>query len=227
MLGNEFKSQIETNNRSKQLLSIYAKSTLLAWMMEPFRHCWFATSSFDRCAGLNFLAASILMTVAGLLSAGVLRAAAPDRSQTFGGTHGASFDDSHDINAWGRITKIVIRHSTGVDSIGTNYISVSGTIGQPDAGGPMTGGTYSLTGGFWALISVLQTPGAPTLCVSHSGNTVTVYWQAVAGWNLQQNANLANTLGWSTSSGVTTNNGTNSLTINNPSGNLFFRLQHQ
>jgi hypothetical protein len=37
--------------------------------------------------------------------------------------------------------------------------SVSGTIGQPDAGGAMTGGGYSLTGGFWSLISVVQTPG--------------------------------------------------------------------
>jgi hypothetical protein len=29
-------------------------------------------------------------------------------------------------------------------------LSLSGTIGQHDAGGPLTGGTYSLTGGFWA-----------------------------------------------------------------------------
>ncbi len=44
--------------------------------------------------------------------------------------------------------------------------SVSGTIGQHDAGQPMTGGTYSLTGGFWSLIAVVQTPGAPTLYIS-------------------------------------------------------------
>src|ERR1700759_4026723 len=65
--------------------------------------------------------------------------------------------------------------------------AVSGTIGQHDAGGPMTGGNYSLTGGFWSLISVVQTAGAPTLYISHSGNTVTVYWQNVTGWALQQN----------------------------------------
>src|SRR6185503_17568854 len=41
--------------------------------------------------------------------------------------------------------------------------SVSGTIGQPDAGGPMTGGNYSLTGGFWALPGVIQMPDGPTL----------------------------------------------------------------
>ena len=38
----------------------------------------------------------------------------------------------------------------GGTSTGGVY-SVSGTIGQHDAGGPMTGGNYSLTGGFWAL----------------------------------------------------------------------------
>src|SRR5437763_1573544 len=40
--------------------------------------------------------------------------------------------------------------------------SLSGTIGQHDAGGPLTGGNYSLTGGFWALYAV-PTTGAPTL----------------------------------------------------------------
>ena len=50
--------------------------------------------------------------------------------------------------------------------------SVTGTIGQPDAGGAMTGGNYSLTGGFWSLIAVVQTAGSPTLTVSHSGSSV-------------------------------------------------------
>ena len=103
--------------------------------------------------------------------------------------------------------------------------AVTGTIGQPDAGGAMTGGNYSLTGGFWSLISVVQTAGAPTLFITQSGGTVTVYWQDVSGWSLQQNANLA-TANWSASGGVTTGNGTNYLNIASPAGNLFFRLQH-
>src|SRR5580658_1156297 len=77
----------------------------------------------------------------------------------------------------------------GGTSTGGTY-TVSGTIGQPDASGAMTGGNYSLMGGFWALISVMQTPGAPTLYISHSGNTVTVSWQNMSGWVLQQNGNL-------------------------------------
>jgi hypothetical protein len=112
----------------------------------------------------------------------------------------------------------------GGASTGGTY-TVNGTIGQPDAGGPMTGGNYSLTGGFWALISVAQTPGAPLLYISHSGNTVTVYWQDVSGWNLQQNGILTSSAGWSASGGVTPLNGTNYLTITPPTGNLFFRLK--
>jgi hypothetical protein len=38
--------------------------------------------------------------------------------------------------------------------------TVSGTIGQPDAG-QMSGGTYTLSGGFWGIIAAVQTPGAP------------------------------------------------------------------
>jgi hypothetical protein len=112
----------------------------------------------------------------------------------------------------------------GGTSTGATY-SVTGTIGQPDASGALNGGNYSVTGGFWSLISVVQTPGAPTLYISHAGNTVTVYWQTVSGWNLQQNANLA-TASWSASSGVITNGGTNYLNFTSPSGNAFFRLKN-
>ena len=113
----------------------------------------------------------------------------------------------------------------GGTSTGGVY-AVSGTIGQPDASGAMTGGNYSLTGGFWSLIAAVQTGGAPTLFISHSGNTVTVYWQDVSGWSLQQNSNLTSFGGWSASSGWTTSNGTNYLNITPPTGNLFFRLKN-
>jgi hypothetical protein len=112
----------------------------------------------------------------------------------------------------------------GGTSTGATY-QVSGTIGRLDASGPMTGGSYSLTGGFWSLHAV-QTPGVPTLYISHSGDTVTLFWQDVSGWSLQQNNNLALPANWSASGGVTTSNGTNYLNISSPAGNLFFRLQH-
>ena len=112
----------------------------------------------------------------------------------------------------------------GGTSTGGVY-AVSGTIGQPDASGAMTGGNYSLTGGFWSLIAVVQTGGAPTLYITSSGNTVTVYWQDVSGWSLQQNSNLNSLGGWSVNSSWTTSNGTNYLYITPPVGNLFFRLK--
>ena len=112
----------------------------------------------------------------------------------------------------------------GGTSTGGVY-AVNGTIGQHDAGGPMTGGNYSLTGGFWSLIAVVQTGGAPTLYITISGNAVTVYWQAVSGWSLQQNGNLNSSGGWSVNSSWTTSNGTNYLNVTPPAGDLFFRLK--
>ena len=114
----------------------------------------------------------------------------------------------------------------GGTSTGGVY-AVSGTIGQPDAGGPMMGGNYSLTGGFWALISVVQTPGLPDLIITHPGNSVIVSWPDTGSYTLQQNSNLANSGGWTTSGyAITTANGTNSITIHPPSPNyLFFRLK--
>ncbi len=112
----------------------------------------------------------------------------------------------------------------GGTSSGGNY-SLSGTIGQPDASGAMTGGQYSLTGGFWSIIAVVQTVGLPNLTVTHVGNTVIVSWSDTGTYTLQQNANLASG-SWSASGyTVTTSNGTNSITITAPTGNLFFRLQ--
>jgi hypothetical protein len=114
----------------------------------------------------------------------------------------------------------------GGTSIGGTY-QVAGTIGQPDASGAMSGGNYSVTGGFWSLINVVQTPGAPTLYISRSGNTVTVYWQNVSGWNLIQSGNLTTPIAsWSASTAPTLANGTNYLTLTNPAGNLFFRLKN-
>jgi hypothetical protein len=114
----------------------------------------------------------------------------------------------------------------GGTSTGSVY-SVSGTIGQPDAGGAMSGGNFSVTGGFWSLIAVVQTAGAPWLTITHSGNSVIISWPSPStGFVLQQNSNLATT-NWTTS-GVISDDGTNkSITITSLTGNLFFRLQSQ
>jgi hypothetical protein len=112
----------------------------------------------------------------------------------------------------------------GGTSTGAQY-TVSGTIGQPDASGTLTGGNYSLTGGFWAFISVMQTPGAPVLHISISGKTVTVYWQNISGWTLIQSPSPATPINnWTSNSSWTTTNGTNYLNISSPTGTLYFRL---
>jgi hypothetical protein len=116
----------------------------------------------------------------------------------------------------------------GGTSTGGTY-QVSGTLGQPDASGAMTGGNYALTGGFWSLVDVVQTPGAPKLLIVPNGpGSVQIRWPDAAtnSYTLQQNSNLALANGWTTSGySITPANGTNSITIPSPSGNLFFRLQ--
>ena len=100
----------------------------------------------------------------------------------------------------------------GGTSTGGTY-QVSGTIGQPDAGVAMSGGNFSVSGGFWSLIAVVQTAGAPLLTITHSGNSVIISWPSPStGFVLQQNSNLATT-NWTTS-GVISDDGTNkSITI--------------
>ncbi|HTY88398.1 MAG TPA: hypothetical protein VMB80_13095 [Candidatus Acidoferrum sp.] len=112
----------------------------------------------------------------------------------------------------------------GGTSTGGVY-SVSGTMGQHDAGGPMTGGNYSLTGGFWGLLAVVQTPGTPNLTIKFvAPASAVVSWPNTGSYTLQTNGNLG-TSSWIGYGGtVTTVNGTNNVTITPPTGSLFFRL---
>ena len=109
----------------------------------------------------------------------------------------------------------------GGTSTGGGY-TISGTVGQPDASGAMTGGNYSLTGGFWAIYAV-QTPGAPLLSITYIGNKAVVSWDpSVAGWTLQTNVNLATPATWGNYLGGIVNN---SVTNKPPPNSLFFRLK--
>jgi hypothetical protein len=113
----------------------------------------------------------------------------------------------------------------GGTSTGGVY-SVTGTIGQPDAGALMTGGNYTLQGGFWAIQAV-QTPGAPLLSISRTTtNTVVVSWPSPStGWTLQQNTNSISSVNWSNAPGTIQDNGTTkTLIVNPPTGNRYYRL---
>ena len=71
--------------------------------------------------------------------------------------------------------------------------SVSGTIGQHDASGPLTNAQYSVTGGFWALPVAVQTVGAPLLTIVPAApGQATISWTpATPGFVLQETLSLA------------------------------------
>ena len=112
----------------------------------------------------------------------------------------------------------------GGTSTGGVY-AVSGTIGQPDASGVLSGGPYSVVGGFWSFIAV-QTPGAPLLTIrGTTTNAVLVMWPSPSpGYALQQNTDL-NTTNWLPVLPAPLDNGTTKTVIITPaSGRKFFRL---
>jgi len=116
----------------------------------------------------------------------------------------------------------------GGGGTGTNdQFAVSGTIGHHEAGSSMAGGSYSLTGGFWALYAI-STPGSPALNIAVTPtNTVLVSWPSPStGFGLEQNLDLAGT-NWATPSEILNDNGVNKFIIVTPvPGNRFYRLQH-
>jgi len=117
--------------------------------------------------------------------------------------------------------------SGGGGASSNGQYSVSGTIGQHDAGGAMTGGSYSLTGGFWALYAV-QTAGAPLLTVTlTSTNTVVISWpNPSTGFTLQGNSALGNP-GWAdVTNHQTVVSGQKQVIVAPPVGNQFYRLKN-
>ena len=114
----------------------------------------------------------------------------------------------------------------GGTSTGSVY-SISGTVGQPDAGGPMTGGNYSLTGGFWVLAAV-QTPGAPTLSITLTGNNAVLYWPTnTVGFVLEHNNSVVASNGWTVvSPAPIAINGFQYVTNSLAPGSHFYRLHN-
>jgi hypothetical protein len=108
----------------------------------------------------------------------------------------------------------------GGTSTGGVY-SVSGTIGQPDAGATMTNGQYSVTGGFWALPTAVQTPNAPTLTIVPAGaGQAQISWTPnTPGFVLQETLSLSPTNWVNSLSGTT-----NPVTVTATGTAKFYRL---
>jgi hypothetical protein len=101
--------------------------------------------------------------------------------------------------------------------------TLSGTIGQPDAGPTMSGGNYSLEGGFWGVSAALP---APKLTITRSGSNVIICWPSLfTGYVLEQNANL-NPGSWIPVGITPSDNGTTRcVTIPAAPGTVFYRLK--
>ena len=101
--------------------------------------------------------------------------------------------------------------------------SVSGTIGQAEAGPPAHAGGYTLVGGFWALPQAVQTPGAPTLYLTRAApGWVTLWWTPATGtnWVLQEATSLSPPNWTNAPSGPT-----NPVTVPAPLPAQFYRLR--
>lgn len=67
--------------------------------------------------------------------------------------------------------------------------------------------------------------GLPNLVITYAGNSVTISWPDTGSYALQQNNSLSGS-GWTVSGySISTANGTNSITVSPPAGDLFFRLK--
>jgi len=112
-----------------------------------------------------------------------------------------------------------------MQSTGGPY-TLSGTIGQPDAG-RVAAGTVRVEGGFWGI--AVQQLGFPALQISQSGTNHTLSWLSTeTNFVVQQSLNLAAPTTWTDVGLADTIGGlTNSLTQPVPAAELkrFYRLR--
>lgn len=103
--------------------------------------------------------------------------------------------------AWAQAQSYAIDRSViaagGGTSTGGAY-SLSGTIGQADAGPQLAGGNFTLEGGFWPGLILPATGETPALLIQLAGADVRITWTpATAGFVLQQTDSLT-APAWST-----------------------------
>jgi hypothetical protein len=114
----------------------------------------------------------------------------------------------------------------GGTSSGGAY-AVTGAIAQHDANAISIGGTYIISGGFFAQYMALQQIGAPHLIIRGVGANVQVVWGSnVPGWVLQSNSTDLAPANWLDVVGTPTVSGPEQfLQFAAGSGRVFFRLR--
>ena len=120
-------------------------------------------------------------------------------------------------NAQYAIDWFTIDGGGGASSSGS--LTLSGTIGQPDAG-TLSGGNYTLQGGFWPGIVVPATGEAPALFIQLSGASLIILWSPTTGFSLEQSSTLLPGSWAPAASGAD-----NPATIPLGSGPTFYRLK--
>lgn len=105
--------------------------------------------------------------------------------------------------------------------------SLSCTIGEPMAGGDASGGHFAFHAGFWNLVGVVPTPGAPSLRIQRAGDQIVLSWPVSSGaFTLQSTTHIENTNSWADSSATIVQAGDrNTATLPAQVGRLFFRLR--
>jgi hypothetical protein len=114
----------------------------------------------------------------------------------------------------------------GGDSSGGDF-ELTATIGQPDPG-DLLGGDFSITGGFWSILTILATPGGPSLSVSLAQGNLIISWpdSGSAGFFPEATDALADPSTWvPVNATVQTSNGVNSISLPLGAGNRFYRLR--
>jgi len=121
----------------------------------------------------------------------------------------------------------VLSNGSGTSSA-DGYV-LEGTIGQAITGS-QTGGAYTLTAGFWSLVTLVPTSDAPVLRVAWNvnGSGPKIMWaKTTEGWVLHQTDALAGSeTEWVPVDGPYLDTGTAlEVIIAAPLGQSFFRLQ--
>ena len=112
----------------------------------------------------------------------------------------------------------------GGTSTGGVY-SVSSTVGQLDAT-TMSGGIYTLDGGFWSIIAPVNDLGRPLLTITRPGTNLLISWpSASSGFSLEQNPVLMTANWTAVTNSVSDDGNTRSITVRAPPGNRFYRLR--